>query len=180
MARKRDEVFLLGEEEVGADPWSPPAQAPIATAPVPGPSRSPRLPVSWPLILGALVVVVALAFLARPGGDGADPVSPRAEVPAVVTAPEVTPIARAPREADRPHRSLERQPQRPRSVDRRKAAKEPEEPMSAPLAETASAPVVTYAPAPEAAPEPAPEDTATAPAPAAPLPAARPEFGIER
>jgi hypothetical protein len=180
MAGKHDEVFLLGEEEVGADPWSAPEEEPTATTPVPGPSRSPRLRVSWPLILGALVVVVALAFLARPGGEGADPLLPRAEVPAVVTAPEVTPIARAPREVDRPHRSPERRPQRPRSVDRRKAMKESEEPMPAPLAETASAPVVTYAPTPEAAPEPAPEDTAAAPAQAAPLPAARPEFGIER
>lgn len=180
MARKRDEVFLLGEEEVGADPWSAPAEEPSATTPVPRPSRSPRLPVSWPLILGALLVVLALAFLARPGGDGGDPVSPRPEVAPVVTAPEVTPIARAPREANRPHRSPERRRQRPRSVDRRKAVKEPEEPMRAPLAETASAPVLTYAPASEAAPEPAPEDTATAPAQAAQLPAGRPEFGIER
>jgi hypothetical protein len=180
MAGKRDEVFLLGEEEIGADPWSAPAEAPSASAPVPGPPRSPRLSGSWPLILGALLVVVALAFLARPGGDGADPTPPRAGVPAVVTAPEVRPIARAPREADRPHREPERQARRPRAADRRRAAQESEEPMPAPLAEAASAPVITYAPAPEAAPEPVPEDTATAPAQAAPLPAARPEFGIER
>lgn len=176
MAAKRDEVFLLGEEEVGTDPWSAPAEAPAATAPIPGPSRSPRVPVGRLLIFGALLVVVVFAFLARPGRDGADPVSPHAEVPAAITAPAVTPIARAPREADRPHRSPER-PQRPRSLDRRKATKEPEEPMPAPLAEAANG---AYAPAPEAAPEPPPEDTATVPAPAAPLPAARPEFGIER
>lgn len=176
MSGKRDEVFLLGAEEVGANPWSAPEEEPTATAPVPGPSRSPRLPVSWPLILGALVALVALAFFARPGGDGADPEPPRAEVPAVVATPEVTPIARVPREADRLHRAPERQAQRPRAGDRHKAVKESEEPMPVPLAETASAPVVIYAPAPEAAPE----DTATAPAQAAPLPAARPEFGIER
>ena len=180
MAGKRDEVFLLGEEEVGADPWSAPTEEPTATAPVPGPSHSPRLPVSWPLILGALVAVIALAFVARPGGDGVEPPPPGAEVPAVVTPSEVTPIARAPREADRPHRSPERQPRRPRSGGRGKAMEEPEESTPAPLAETASAPVVTYVPAPEAAPEPAPEGTAGAPTQAAPLPAARPEFGIER
>jgi len=180
MAVKRDEVFLLGGEEVGADPWSAPAEEPTATAPVPGPSRSPRRRVSWPLILGAAVLVVVVAFLSRPGGEGASPAPSRAEVPAVVTTPAVTPIARAPREADRPHRSPEREPQRPGSGERGKESDDPEEPTPAPLAETASAPVVTYAPAPEAASEPAPEGTAGAPTQAAPLPTARPEFGIER
>jgi hypothetical protein len=180
MAGKRDELFILGEEEVGANPWGAPEEGPTATAPVSRPSRSLRLPVGWPLILGALVLILAFVFLAYPGDDGADPPAPHAEVPAVVTAPEVTPIARAPREADRPHRAPERQLQRPRSGDRRKAAKEPQEPMPAPPAETASAPAVTYAPPPDAAPEPAPEGTAAAPAQAAPLPAPRPEFGIER
>lgn len=174
MAGKRDEVFLLGEEQVGADPWIAPEEEPTATAPVPEPSRSPRLRVSWPLILGALPLVVALAFLARPG-DGAAPAPPRAEAPAVVTSPEVAPIARAPREADRSHRASERQRQRPHSGERHKSAEEPQAPVPALLAETASAPVITYVPAPE----PAPEDAAT-PARAAPLPAARPEFGIER
>jgi hypothetical protein len=176
MAGKRDEVFLLGEEEVGADPWSAPEEEQTATAPVPGPSRSPRLRVSWPLALGALALVVGLALLARPGGDDAAPAPSRAEAPAVVTSPEVRPIARALREADRHHRVPERQPQRPRSGERHKAAEEPQAPMPAPLAETASAPVLTYVPGPA----PAPEGTVAAPAQAAPLPAARPEFGIER
>lgn len=177
MAGKRDEVFLLGEEEVGADPWSAPAEEPTATAPVRGPSRSPGLPVRWLLILGALVVAVALALLARRGGSEVDPAPQRAEAPALVATPKVSPIARAPRETDRPHRALERQPQRPRSDERGEAMEEPRESTPSLLAETASAPA--YAPPPEATPEPAPEDTA-APAQAAPLPAARPEFGIER
>jgi hypothetical protein len=180
MAGKRDEVFLLGEEEVGADPWGAPEEEPTATAPVPGPSRSPRLRVNWPLTLGGLALVVALAFLARPGGDGAAPAPPRAGAPAVVSSPEAAPIARASREADRPHRVAERQSQQPRPGRRHEAAEEPGEPASAPLAEAASGAVITYAPAPEAAPEPAPEEAAAAPTQAAPLRAARPEFGIER
>jgi hypothetical protein len=178
MAGKRDEAFLLGEEALGADPCSAPAEEPTTTVPVPGPSCSSRWRASWPLILGAAVLAVAVAFLSRPGGDGAAP-APRATVPAVVSAPEVTPIARAPREADRPYRAPERQSQRPRSGARRKAMEEQPE-VAAPLAESASAPVITYTPVPEAAPKPAPEGTAAAPAKAAPLPAARPEFGIER
>jgi hypothetical protein len=180
MAGKRDEVFLLGEEEVGADPRSAPAEEPTATAPLPGSSRSRRLPVSRPLILGALVVVVAIVLVARAGGGGAAPAPPPADVPAVVTTPAVTPIARAPREADRPQRGPEHQARRPRSADEHKPAKGLQEPVPAPRAEAASAPLTTYAPAAEAAPEPAPEGTAAAPAQAAPLPAARPEFGIER
>lgn len=175
MAGKRDEVFLLGEEQVGADPWSAPEEEPTATAAVSPPSRSPRLHVSWPLILGALALVVALAFLARPSGDGPALAPPRAAAPPLVTSPEVAPIARAPHEADRPLRAPARRPQRPHSGERHKSAEEPQAPMPAPLAQTASAPAITYVPAPE----PAPED-AVAPAQAAPLSAARPEFGIER
>lgn len=178
MTGKHDEVFLLGEEVIGSDSWNAPEEEPTATAPVPGLSRQGRLRASWPLILGALVPVVVFAFLARPGGDAADPAPPRAEVPAVLTTPEVEPFARASRETDRPHRAPERRPRRPRPGDRHTAAEE--EPQPGALAEAASAPVVTYAPAPEATPEPAPEGAAAAPAPAAPLPAARPEFGIER
>jgi hypothetical protein len=177
MTGKRDEVFLLGEEVIGADPWSAPEEEPTATAPVPGLSRPGRLRAGWPLILGALVPVVVVAFLARPGGDAADPAPPRPEVPAVLSTPEVEPVARTPREADRPHRAPESRLRRRRPGDRRTAA---EGELPAPLAEAASAPVVTYTPAPEATPEPALKDAAAVPAPAAPLPTARPEFGIER
>lgn len=173
MAGKRDEVFWLGEEEVGSDPWSAPEEEPTARAPVPGSPGSPRLRANWPLTLGALLAVLVLVFLTRPGGGGADLAPPHTEVPAVVTTPEVASVARARSEADRPHRVPER---RSHPGDRHTPA---EEPRSAALAETANA-VVTPAPAPEAAPEPAPEGAAAAPAPAAPLPAARPEFGIER
>ena len=178
MAGKRDEVFLLGEEVIGSNPWNAPEEEPTATAPVPRLSRPGRLPASGPLILGALVSVVVFALVAHPGGDAADPAPPRAEVPAVLTTPEVEPVARAPRETDRPRRAPERRPRRPRPGDRHTAAEE--KPQPAPLPEAASAPVVTYAPTPEAASEPAPEGAAAAPAPAAPLSAARLEFGIER
>lgn len=162
MAGKRDEIFLLGEEE------------PSASAPASGPSRSPRP--RWSLIGGGLVLIAAVVFIGRPSGDAVDPAPPRASAPA----PEVAPVARPPRHFDRPDRAPERQPQRPRSGEPRKAVKEREQPAPAPAAEATSAPAVTYAPAPQAAPEPAPEGRAAAPAQAAPLPAARPEFGIER
>jgi hypothetical protein len=178
MAGKHDEVFFLGEEEVGSDPWSAPEEAPTASAPLP--SRSSCLRLSWPLILGVLVLVVALVSFARLHSDAADPERPRTNVPALLTTPEAVPIARASREPDRPHQEPEREPQRPRSGDGRKAAEQPEEPLAEPLVESASGSAITYAPAPQAAPEPAPEGSLAPPAQAAPLPAARPEFGIER
>ncbi len=174
MAGKRDEIFLLGEEEARGRSPSAPEEEPSARAPVPGSSRSSHL--RGLLLGGGLVLIAAIVFIGRPSGDAVDPAPPRASAPA----PEVAPVARAPRQLNRPHRAPERQPQRPLAGESRKAVKEREEPPPAPLAEAPSAPAVTYAPAPEAAREPAPEGRAAAPAQAAPLPAAWPEFGIER
>ncbi len=177
MAGKRDEVFLLGEEEMRSDPWSGPEEQPTATVPVPGAARLSRLRPGWPLALLALAAVGAVAFLARSGGGPADPVPPTIEAsPSAAEAPEVAPVTRAPHLAPRPHHAP-RRPRRPRPGERRAAGKT-EEPRPVPPAEGASAPSVTYTPMPEAASEAAP--AAAAPAPAAPLPAERPEFGIER
>jgi hypothetical protein len=173
MAGKRDEVFLLGEEELGGESSRTLEEEATATVSVPAQSTSGRLRVGWPLILGPIAALAVLALLARPGGDGAEPARPRAEAPAVDTTPEVHSVARAPREARRSERAPER---RPSPSDRRTAAQKPQ---PAPLAETASIPLVPYAPTPVPIPEPPPGGQAV-PAPATPLPAPRPEFGIER
>jgi hypothetical protein len=183
MAGKRDEIFILGEEQVGADPWSPAEEEPSARAPVPGSTRSPRLRAGWRPILGALALVLLLASLGRSGGGSGDVQQREPAAPAVAAAPLAAPPALRPARPARPERpspptALQRGP----NHSREPREKEGGEARAVPLAETASAPALTYTPAPttEAAPEPMPRGAAAAPTPAAPLAAARPEFGIER
>ncbi|MEZ5077119.1 MAG: hypothetical protein R2725_06740 [Solirubrobacterales bacterium] len=168
MAGKRDEVFLLGEEELGDEPLSASAEESTATTPLPGRSslRPSRLRIGWPQVLAGALLLAALALLVRPGEDGADPAPSRVAVPA----PATVPVVRVP---PRPEPAPERGQRRARK-HRQASAKTP-----APVTEPASAPVVVYEPAAEVAPEPVPEATAP-PAPAAPPAPPRPEFGIER
>ncbi|MGD9737756.1 MAG: hypothetical protein AB7V58_19400 [Solirubrobacterales bacterium] len=172
MAGKRDEVFLLGEEELGDEHLSAPAEEPTATAPLPGRSRlrPSRLRIGWPQVLAGALLLAALALLVRPGEEGADQAPSRVALPA----PATVPIVRAPQP---PEPAPERKPRRSRLPEHRQTS--PKKPAPAPVAEAASAPVVVYELALEAAPE-APEATTAPPAPASPPPPPRPEFGIER
>lgn len=173
MAGKRDEVFLLGEEELGDEPLSASAEEPTATAPLPGRSglRAFRLRIGWPQVLAGALLLAALALLVRPGQEGADSEPSRAAAPA----PATVPIVRGPQ---RPEPMPGREPRLSRSPEPRKTS--PKKPAPAPVADAPSAPEVAYEPAPEIAPEAAPEVTTVPPAPTAPPPPPRPEFGIER
>ncbi|HET7445386.1 MAG TPA: hypothetical protein VFJ57_12070 [Solirubrobacterales bacterium] len=175
MAGKRDDVFLLGEEELGTEP-PPASEEPTATDPLARPARSFRPRVGL-RVLGALVLIIAGAAVIHSGGDGDDPAPTSAETPPIVAAPKALPAARPRRAPDRSGRARGRRGHPPQ---RHKAMKTPLEPAPAPLAETASAPEATYIPALESSPQSAPEGAPAAPAPAAALPPARPEFGIER
>ncbi|MGD9737616.1 MAG: hypothetical protein AB7V58_18690 [Solirubrobacterales bacterium] len=168
MAGKRDDIFVLGEEQLGAEAPSAPVEEPTASAPLSGRSRAPQLRLAWPLVSGGLVLLAAVALLVRLGDDG-EPAPPRAVVPTTTATP---PIVHAPA---RSHTAPERELRRLRSRERRPPAR-PAVVQPAPVAESPAAPVVTYEPAPEPAPE-----VMTAPSePAPPAPAPRPEFGIER
>lgn len=167
MAGKRDDIFVLGDEQLGAEAPSAPVEEPTASTPLSGRSRAPQLRLAWPLVSGGLVLIAAVALLVRLG-DGGEPAPPRAVVPTTTATPT---IVHAPA---RSHTAPERELRRPRSRERRPPAR-PAVETPAPVAEPA-APVVTY----ESTPEPAPEVMTAPSEPAPPPPAPRPEFGIER
>ena len=195
MARKRDDVFILG-----AEPLEPPAGAappaaqsgsrnPFAPAPEPQAEqqrawRLPRRPAATVGLIVAVVAAVALLSRALGGGEPSAPVRQAlapAPPPSAVLAPPRAQISRPPARAGRRPRQ-EAGHRRKRPARRRASRSEPTslEP-SAPLA-LAPAPVVEV-PAPPAQPDPpAAEPVEPNPPPNASPPSGsgRPEFSFER
>ncbi len=185
MASHPNDLFVLGEEELGAE------AADSATAPdsVPDSPRarlgggraSRRLLVGC--LLAASVALIAALVAGDGGGERADTPSPRREPAAVVAEPVPSPPARLPApERARPFpRAAQRKAPR---VGAKPSKKRPSgwaerEPMSeqAPV----SPPVDEPAPVPQAAPVPV--ISPPAPSPSRPLrdgSGGRPEFGFER
>jgi hypothetical protein len=198
MARRPNDLFILGEEELGSEApdvafvgSGEAGRRPFAAAPEPVP-ESPRAPLrqgraSRRLVVGGLLAgsaaLIATLLLADNGGDQADAPRPHREPAAVVAEPAPSAPARLPRpeRAGRPTRAAHRKAlavatepskRRPSGWAEREPTSE-QAPVSPPITET------------DPAPEAAPVSASPSPAPSSPRSprggsGGRPEFSFER
>jgi hypothetical protein len=186
MAGKRDELFILGEEQLGEDSFLAAPEGgeePDRSAPQSQPTHAPRFGAARAPVAGALVVATAIVLIASLGGGGGTegPAPPQeSAAPRARPAPQViSPLPADQGGRPRRHPRVARRP-RPRRQSSSAGSRSSREVAAAET--SAAAPTIAIAPAPPSAAPAAEPAPVSPPAPSSPVEGAsvRPEFGIER